>query len=198
MEENLNKHVEISQQEKSEILLSIKKDISVNENNIIFVLSYPNRQIASLVNTDPESEENDDDVSYVDNYFTKTMVQDVTNIYDGYYESELYLQLNNLYNQNNEFNDNDITLKHIIAFSTNRYKSNADKIVSQNGLFYHIWNINSSKDINGEYATTKMKLYVTTAKPSSWYIFAIVLTSLFIVISLIYVKIPKKQQNILK
>ena len=199
MQENLDKNPELTNQEKIDILSSIKKEITATESEITLIIVYPNRDIASLVNTDPTQEEDsDEDVKYIDHFLTKTMVQNITNIYNGYHESELYTQLNSLYNKNNEFKDEDLSLTQVVAFSNNRYKSNADNVIAQNGMYYHIWKINSTIDQNGQYATTKMELYVTTAKPVMWYVLAVIIVVIFIAVSFVYVKYAKIKQNKLK
>ena len=198
MQSNLNKNEELTQQEKTQILNSVTKDISVIENELTLTITYPNSKVANLVNTDPTQEEQDSDVKYIENFLTRTMVQNVTNIYSGYHESELYNELNAIYNKNNEFSDNDLKLTHVIAFSNSRYKSNANKRIFKNGLYYHIWDVNTTVDVNNEYASTKIEIYLTTAKPVMWYLLAVIITGLFIIFSFVYIKYSKIKQKSLK
>ena len=198
MQTNLEKYEKYTPDEMNEILTSITHELSATESGVFLKITYPNRTTANLVNTDPTQEDDEDNVRYIDNFLTKTMVQKITPIYTGYNEMELYSELNALYNQNNEFSDEDLTLTQVIAFSNSRYKSNADRVVYKNSMTYHIWNINSKIDQNGQNIATNMEIYLTIAKPVMWYVVSVVIVVLFIIFSFVYVKYSKNKQNKLK
>ena len=162
---NLNNNSELSATQRTEIYNSVTKDIEVLENGLTLTITYPSSYIANLVNNDPTQEETPNNNTYKHTWFTTTLVQNVTNIYNGYNETQLYNQLYSVYSTNNAFSDADLHLKQVMAFSTPRYKSNSQQVVKNEGLYYHIWNINSTKDQNGEVASTKLEIYYTTAKP---------------------------------
>ena len=188
---NLNNNQGLTVSQRTKIFESVVAEVEVIENSLKLSITYPSSQVANLVNTDPQQDTQNSDNAYKHTWYTTTLIQDVTNIYNGYEETELYKQLYEIYCANGVFTEQDLSLYQVIAFSSSRYKSNAQQIVKKNNLYYHVWNIsdlNKSDNANNQ----QLKIYLTTAKPLAWYLTAVAITVSFIVVSFIVVTKNKK------
>ncbi len=192
---NLNNNPNLTASERTTLFQSVKGEIKNLENGLMLSITYPSSTVANLVNLNPNAvpdENTQSSTKLTETLFTKTQIQTIENAFVGVEEAQLYAELKQIYVENGPFSEQDLTLKHVIAFSTSRYKSNATYTTRQNNLTYHVWNLNSVPNENGVIENQKLELYLTQAKPLAWYVLAIALAGMFIVGSFIIVTIKQK------
>ena len=193
---NLNNNNLLSAEQRTAIFQSVSGKIENTAQGLQLKITYPSSTIANLVNTDPTEEPSEEteesNIKIKENLFTRTQIQILDNAFVNVEESDLYKELKNIYVSSGAFSEQDLTLQHIIAFSSSRYKSNATKTIKQNNLTYHIWELNSVENENGVIENPKLEIYLTQAKPLFWYVLAVIITGIFIGCAYIIIAIKQK------
>ena len=192
---NLNNNSELTAEQRTSIFQSVTGIIENISNGLQIKITYPSSSVANLVNTDPTAEpdsESESTTKIKENLFTITQIQVLDNAFNNIEEAQLYKDLKRIYIDSGAFSEQDLTLQHVIAFSSSRYKSNATYTTKQNNLTYHVWELNSIPDQNGQIQNKKLEIYLTQAKPLFWYLLAVAVSVVFIAGSFVYVAIKQK------
>ena len=191
---NLNNNNALTATERTALFQSVTGEINNSENGLKLTITYPSSSVANLVNTDPTQEptKNQTSTKITQTLFTVTQTQIISNAFVGIEETQLYNELQQIYVQSGAFSQQDLHLQHVIAFSTSRYKSNANYTTKQNNLTYHVWNLNTTPNQNGIIENPELEVYLTQAKPLAWYALAIIVSVLFIIVCISIVTIKQK------
>lgn len=107
----------------------------------------------------------------------KSFEFDGTNYYDKYYNMFMH-----------RYNLDDVDISQIFAFPDDRLHSNADDIEVEGDLTLLKWNMNGK---NEDY---QMTIYKITANPSTWYIVALVISAISVIIITVVIRKKSKGQ----
>ena len=143
---------------------------------------------------DVESEE-DDSTQIISNLFISKYMMYADNVFMDV-EETLGVDSKNFfeyYSANyDEATIEDVTLTQIYGTTDNRLKSNADYKANIEGINYHLWEIDTK---NSGYKTLKLNYYYTTAVGTGWYIVALGISFLMVVVLGVVCFIKKRNDS---
>lgn len=175
------------------VMQDIKNATITDEDNVITLqILFKNltnyRYFYDLVKDSEEDNSNSDTITEYPFYNVIT-TKTYTKFYN-YRENPHFLNAENEikeYFAGSDFTIDDVGFNYCYGLpSSSKYKSNADYIYSQNGIDIHIWKLDSS-ELNKE-----IEFYRIQIKPTLWYVLAVALTFILLVILVVTCLIKNK------
>ena len=175
------------------VMQDIKNATITDEDNVITLqILFKNltnyRYFYDLVKDSEEDNSNSDTITEYPFYNVIT-TKTYTKFYN-YRENPHFLNAENEikeYFASSDFTIDDMGFNYCYGLpSSSKFKSNADYIYSQNGIDIHIWKLDSS-ELNKE-----IEFYRIQIKPTLWYVLAVALTFILLVILVVTCLIKNK------
>ena len=154
-------NVELSTEVKTQLLQNIETTVytTVDHTKIVASITFAtledfNAYYGWLDEQNPDSSEEENQVTQIDGYFFTTYVQASPNVFGNLQTGNLssitnyYLQTLNL---EDHFSLNDVTLAQLYASPNTSLDSNATEITLENGLKVHMWTLDPLQDTTLEF-----------------------------------------------
>lgn len=147
--------------------------------------------MAFMYGYDSTDTDSDSELTESKNFFIKKYTQTTDNVFGDITQIEFSGE--NLFDKyvefvGEEYGASDVTLTQIYGSTDSRMHSNADETIYYNGFTCHLW------EFSGDDSSGQLMFYYLTANPTGWYVLAIVITILVVLI-IVGCYIIKKRKN---
>jgi hypothetical protein len=135
------------------------------------------------------SDDGEDDTKSTSDNFTMTQSQQSQTIFAS--DSVKQIQDKLLSSQFSNFTINDVYYYYDYGTSSSRLHSDADKVTYENGVYIHSWGIDPSSSDDSKNNNRTINFYRTYAKTTYWYVIALGIAGISLIIMSIVVFIKK-------